>query len=257
MPDVKQYMEGLLKTAGVAPERQQALMDILSDEQVAKAFDEELQKPRLRQDEFSRKMDEYSRKEKDLNDWYQKELVEYNKTLSLQTQYEQELAKLGQQPPAGNQNLVQTPADVITKADFEARFKQYEQNTLSLMKGVGDITADYVTRFGKKPDLNQIEEIAVKNGLSLQEAYSRYTQPLVEEQSKAQREKELAEAKLQGAREALSKHNLPVEAKPREHHVIFDRQQTNTPPANGRADERTLRSNFVEEWNKAGMTTSG
>ncbi len=253
MPTAKEYMEGLLKTAGVADDKRQAALAVLEDQDVAKAFEEELVKPRLRQDEFSRQMDALAAEKKKNTDWYAQELQKYNQVLA----YEEELkAKLAANPD-GNPNpapMVSTPADVITKKDFEDRLKQQESQYLSLLKGVGDITSDYVTRFGKKPDLDAIERIAVEKGLPLRQAYDVYIDPLVQEQSKLATENTIKTETDKRVREELAKRNLPVDTKPREHHVIFDRAQPAT-PVPGRPDERALRAGFMEEWNKTSATS--
>src|SRR6266849_7969112 len=54
---VKEYYEGLLKKAGVADDKRQAILTAIDDENVSNALNEDLLAPRLRQDDYSRNMD--------------------------------------------------------------------------------------------------------------------------------------------------------------------------------------------------------
>lgn len=254
-----EYFDGILKQAGVAEAKRQALVGSLSDEEISKALANEHVAPKLRQDEFSRKMDELSTKEKavlaDKQAYYQKSLSEYQAYEQKRKEYEGKLAELGGVDPDPKPATIHSVQDVVTKKDLEELLSKRDGNVLTIIKGAMRYSADYMHRFGEPLDPEALEKVAVEKNLPLNLAYDELIKPKVEAKAKADQEAAIAAARDEGARDALAKHKLPVDTKPREFHPIFDRDAAKVAAA-GPNRERALRDGFVEEWNKAGATSA-
>lgn len=251
--DAKEYLSNLLKTAGVAADKQQAVLATFDDPTVLKALDDDLVKGRLRQDEFSRKMDELATKDKKQQDWYATTLKQYNDTVALENEYRAKIAALGQDPNDPNLHngrpLTNPVGEVLTKAQVEEMLAKRDGNVISIVKGAMKYATDHLHRFGQPLDPDALEKIAVEKNLPLEQAYMQLIAPKLEEKQKADFDAAIARAREEGAKDFASKHKVPMDTQPKEPHLIFDRQQDSTLPPAGPLRERALRDSFVNSWN--------
>lgn len=252
--DAKQYYDGLLKTAGVEDAARQALLGTLfADEKVAKALADDAVAPRLRQDDYSRKLDEVAGIKKRNEDWYAKEIKTQADMEAKRIEYEQKLAALGTtDDDTTRRTAITSVADVVTKKDLDELLAKRDMNTITIIKSATRMADDYRARFGKALDLDALEKVAVEKNLPLDIAYQQHIAPELEARRTTEFDEKLKAAKEEGAREFASTHKIPVDTKPREPHMIFDHK---APPADapkpGSAEfERNLRGAFVDEWNK-------
>lgn len=252
--DAKQYYTELLKSAGVADDKLQVVMGVLGEESVTKKLDEDLLKPRLRQDEFSRKMDEVSATMKRNNEWYAKELITYEELQRAKADYEQKMAALGTDPnnPPGPKPTTHSVGDVVTKKELEEMLAKRDGSVITIVKNAVKFQGDHIQRFGKPMDVDALEKIAVENNLPLDQAYAKMIAPQLEAKTQADIDARIKAAKEEGAREFASTHKIPVDTKPREPHLIFDKSATASKPT-----ESDLRNSFVDTWNSvpAGANT--
>ena len=262
MATVKEYYEGLLKKAGASDEKRQAILTALDDENVAKAFNEDMIAPRLRQDDYSRNMDALKTDREKWSKFYQDTITwkanEQERIAQLETLAQQN----GHDPNGngnvngGNQTVLTTEALTALDKKYDERMKSQEQNFLSLLEGVGDITSDYVVRFKEKPDLGAIKKIAIDKGMSLKQAYDDYIAPRVQAMQTADFDARLKQAREEGAKDALSKQGLPGITAARDFHPLLDRGiDDKNVPEKGPARDRWIRDQFVQDLNSPSATS--
>ena len=257
----KEYYDGVLKQAGVSEAKRQALITQLEDEEVAKALANEQIVPRMRHDEYSREMDKLKGDQKKTGDYYQSLVTwkaEQDQILAAA------LAANGQQP----QTVQQVQPDLTAyEKKWEEKLAQRDGQMIGLLKTGMSLASRHAVEFKEALDVDAIEKIAVDKKLSLQQAYDDYVAPRRLVTSDELRKTEIAKAREEGAREFASKHKIPVDTQPREHHVIFDRDPKKQVgaddyvPNSGQLSPqstRALRDNFVEAWESVpASNTSG
>ena len=141
----------------------------------------------------------------------------------------------------------------LSKEDVQAMLNEtvQRQNTayVGLLKDMTRISGEHVQRFKEPLDVDAFEEFANKSGLPPRAAYEKFVAPRVQEQQNTEFEAKIKAAREEGARDALSKHKLPVESGPRESHLVFDRKE----PEGKMSDlqqEQASRNAFLEGWNE-------
>ncbi len=253
--DVKQYIDQLAQTAGLSQEEKDNLLKVAANEKFAKGLEENI----LLRSDYSRNMDALkSEKDKAAREWqdyYQKELQRVasdKKTLddyAAKVQaYEQQYGTLENGTPV----VHAVQADFLKKEDVDKMLQQQQQSMLTVVKWVGQKPLEHYKQFGEPMDLSAVEKLAIDKGLSLDQAYSEYSRPLIEAKQSADVEAKIKAAKEEGAREFASTHKMPIDARPREHHLIFDRKQDVQP-----VSERERAAAFADSWNNAGTTSGG
>ncbi len=259
---VKEYYEGLLKKAGVADDKRQAILTALDDENVSKALNEDLLAPRLRQDDYSRNMDALKSDKEKWTGFYQN-------LLQWKAENEQGLAALAAARTNGNvdpnnvdpnagRTVLTVEALESLKKEFTEKQQVQERNFLTLLKGVGSLTSDYVTRFKEKPDLDAIEKIAIEKNVPLMQAYDIYIEPRVKALQTADVDARIAAARAEGAKDALSKRGMPGITESREFHPLLDRGiDDKNIPDKGPARDRWIRDQFIQDLNAPTATSGG
>lgn len=267
MASAKEYYEGVLKQAGVAPEKQQAFLSAFDDE-ISKVLQAEAIAPKLRQDDYSRNMDALRKKEAESVAYYQKLLgweSEVKANAEKLAAYEAAYGQLdgnGQRQPVVQQ--VQQPDFSALKKEWQDELAKRDGQVIGLLKTGMAIASQHAAEFKERLDVDALEKIATEKQMSLQAAYDEFVRPRREEKSLEARKHELQQAREEAVRDFATKQHIPVDAGRPEYHPFFNpgdaKQQIEYTPNTGRLTpvaERTLRSNFVDEWNKAGSGTSG
>lgn len=241
--EAKTYFQKLAQEAGLDEASTTAIVAGLGNEKFAKGIVDGFK----RQDEFSRSMDQVRAKETELTKWYNEQAVpayQANLTgLQKLQEYEKRFGTLdeGEKPDS-------VPKDVLTRKEYEELNAQRDKAYINLNKTLSKITIDHFQKFGEPVDLNALEKLALDSGLPLESAYDKFIQPKVEERREADLKVRIQKEREEAAREALSKFKLPVDAKPRDFHPVFDR----TEAPKGTSDleqERTSRAAFLDAWN--------
>jgi len=262
MATVKEYYEGLLKKAGVADDKRQAILTALDDENVTKVLNEDMVAPRLRQDDYSRNMDALKSDKEKWGKFYQDTITwkanEQERIAQLEALAQQNGHDPNGNANGGQQTVLTTEALTALDKKYDERMKSQEQNFLSLLEGVGDITSDYVVRFKEKPDLGAIKKIAIEKQMSLTQAYNEYIAPRVQAMQTADFDARLKAAREEGAKDALSKQGLPGITAPRDFHPLLDRGVTDgNIPDKGAARDRWIRDQFIQDLNAPTATSGG
>ena len=259
--DTKQYAEELFKAAGVSDDTvKQAVTNFLSNDAVAKRLGDDV----LRQQDYSRKMDETAAEKK-------KAAAYYESLLTWKAEQERLIAEAtGQQQ---QQQFQQVQPDLTTlekslEKKWEEKLAQRDGQMIGLLEVGMSLASRHAVEFKEPLDTAALKKIAIEKNVSLQQAYDEYVGPRRAAQSEAQFKAKLAEAKAEGAREFASTHKIPVDTQPRDYHPILDRDlkkmvaPDDYKPNTGElspAANRALQNNFVEAWHTAtaGGGTSG
>jgi hypothetical protein len=260
--DLRAYWSELAKKAGIPEDKAGAISDALGDESVQKAF----------RDGF-RAMPDYSSDMDNVRDktraetseavkayydkWYQteampvltrkeKEAADYKASLD---QYRQ---LYGDIDPSGNGNgnrqIVTPSGDVLTKAEFTDYMRQREQAEINVLKAGLNAASHHMHIFGKPLDVDAVLKTANEKGMTFEQAYQSYIAPELEKKTQGDFETKLKAAREEGARDALSRHKIPVDAGPREMHPFFDREKEPDKIANTDRDKMNA---FLEGWHEA------
>lgn len=259
--DIKQVQE-TFKRAGVPQERIDAFLQALGDDSVQKAFTQNFVETSQYHSNLDRMKNEYegrlSQTQQQVqawDKWWQdngatiNQLPTYAKKLQA---YEAMYGRLDGDATAGEIRQAAT-ATGLTKQEvqelLDQRTAQVASATSTLMKDIAYVTADHQQRFRGEPlDLDKLEEFAAKSNLPLRQAYKEFINPRMEETRKSEFEAAIKAAREEGAKDALSKHKLPVDSRPKEPHPLFDQK---VPPKelNDFQQERHSRDTFLEAWN--------
>lgn len=159
--------------------------------------------------------------------------------------------KFGPLEGDGNGNGNGNRGEGLTRAEIDKILKEHSDRgmafTANVSKQVGFILQDYNAKFpGKVLDLEAVEKKALDSGMTIRAAYEAIIAPDLEAKSKADHDAELKKAREDGAKEALSKHNLPIDSAPAEVAPFFARQAEGDPKT--LTDGQRAR-NFQETWN--------
>ena len=132
----------------------------------------------------------------------------------------------------------------LTKEEVETMLRERDGRIGNVLKTVTDASVDHYIRFKEKLNLNELEKFAIEKGLPPDVAYEQYIQPRVTAQTNAEWEAKVKAARDEGARDALSRANLPTESKPKTPHMIFDADQFKV--KDGVNPERASRDAFLD-----------
>lgn len=271
MATLTEYWQELVKDSDIPKEKADAILEALGDESVSKTF----QKGFRTQPEFSRGLD------KNRADWegkltaaeQSKEAVikwhhdtampEYRQNQAGVAKLQQYIDRYGllEDGSSNDADASSTngkiPKDALTRRELEGLLTEREdkrdQRVSAALKQVMRVSTAHMKRFGEEltdEALTEVETIVTEKGISLSDAYDQWTAPRIKEQEtdalKAKFEKEKAEA----VRDALSKHNLPVENREPQHHTFFNPAEIDkTMDADQR--DRNSRNEFAAGWNEA------
>ncbi len=252
----KEFYESLLTKAGVAPEKRQALITQLEDPDVAKALADDAIAPRLRHDEFSRQADEAraakQKSEAEYAQLLQWQATEQKKIDDFWTQYQAANGNAGNGNGDGTRTIVQpVQGDFLDKKTFESELAKRDQQFVSLLKDGMGLASRHTVEFKEALDTEALAKIAVEKNLTLRQAYDEMVAPRRTEAQKAQFDAQLKAAREEGARDFAATHQIPVDTRSREQHMIFDRPAPDTIPAPGPARDQMLRKDFMDAWNTA------
>jgi len=209
----KQYFEELCAEAGYSPEETAALVKVATNDKVAPkiegllktADDYNAQVGRVRAAED--KVQKYDQ-------WYGTATAEYQQAFQ---QLEAEKKRLGVMDNTNGNGAHQIDTtQFITKADLEARLQDQGGRFASVIKDLTKVAGRHMHEFKEELDVDALEKMATENNLPIGIAYERMVKPRVEAREKEKLENAIKNAREEGARDALSRHKLPVDAVPQD-----------------------------------------
>jgi hypothetical protein len=104
----------------------------------------------------------------------------------------------------------------VSAEDHKKAIEQIGRESLFVVKEGIKASQDYYAKFGKPLDIDKLEQFAVEQKLPINLAYERMIQPEMEAKQNSSFAEKLKAAKEEGAREALSRVNVPIDTRPRE-----------------------------------------
>jgi len=208
----------------------------------------ELEKGYRRQSDYSREMDRIRQREAELDatlteanervagwqDWYQTASQEYEdmkRQVALKS----------------DDDLPSHPATGISKEELATELAARDRMAIAFADVLTDIKIEHKERFHEKLDTQKLTDYALKRGIPIDVAYREFVAPKEEEIRKKDLEKQLADARAEGAREALTHHRLPVVSGPLEQHPLDLAPSTKT-----NSNDRVAAA--IARWNSASQT---
>lgn len=258
--DVKQYIEQLSQATGLSEEEKGSLLKLASNEKFSTALGGDL----LRQQDYSRSMNDLKKKENDTTAYYS-QLVQWKAD-----QDAAYAAALAGTNGNGNGNGGFANGEYISKKDFEEFQKkqaeaaaQREANFITISKKVGRLASRHAAKFGEELDTDALEKVVVEQKVDLDRAYDLMVADRLKQQQETALSERIKREREEAVREFASTRNLPVDSAPRDSsmgRLNFAPDQSmaaEVVPHEGRLTPRgaqQLRQSFIEEWNKAGGT---
>jgi hypothetical protein len=253
--DLRAYWQEIATRQGLDADTISAMDAALGNEAVAKAFKQAfvpVPEHHSRLDEIKA---EYNARKAELDQWYeQTALPAYQTNINGIERLHQYEALYGPIDSSDTSRGMANDFGFSSKAELDKyldeRLRAERAGYISITKAIPKMTVDYYNRFKEVLDPDEIEKISIAKGLPPDLAYKEYIAPKVEAQQKEQYEQALKEAREAGAREALSKANIPIDTTPRESSPFYERFST---PSDKQMSEpeadRASRSEFLNGWN--------
>ena len=252
--DVKEYWTKLAKEAGLDEASTTAVLQAFSNEKVKTQFSADLM---LRPD-YSRAQDELATQKKafeaqktafetDRGNWK----TWYDGAVTKDAEREAELQKYRE--AYGNLDGTQRPpfdtSKFVAKEEYEGAIKRQGDAFMAVLEDVQAVQGEHFAKFGRiltRTELAELKKTALENGMKVSQAYDAWVRPQLDEKSKVEMDAKLQERYDAGARDALSKHKLPVDSRPSEPHPFFDRLSADKAP---KTDKERL-DDFVSAYNE-------
>ena len=261
--EAKQHFQKLAQESGLSKEETETVLKAMENEK----FRSTVSNGYKRQEDYSRDMDSVRAEKQRLKDWYEKEELpkyqRYQQSIERLERYQQEYGDIDDSQGlnngrngngnGGRVNGNGGAADgYMRKEDVskyvEEQLKQRDGAYVGLTKTAVKIGHDYARRFNEVLDVDAVEEIALKRGLSLDQAYKEFIAPKEQAAMEARHKEEIEKAKAEAVRDYQSRHQLPVDTKPREAHPFWDRKPLETGKTEAQADANS-RDEFMKGWN--------
>ncbi len=239
----EQYFKELFAEAGHSPEETAAFLKTVTSDKIAPkiegllktADDYNAQVGRVRAAED--KVQKYDQ-------WYGTATQEYAQAYQ---QLEAEKKRLGVMDNTngnGNHQQIDT-TQFITKADLEAQLNNQGARWASVLKDVTKISGKHMAQWKEELDVDALEKLATENNLPIAAAYEQMMRPRVETREKEKLENAIKNAREEGARDALTRHKLPVDTAPQDVAPMYRNADPKDVPKDMDAD-------LLEAWHSVG-----
>lgn len=183
-------------------------------------YSQSMDELKAQQDAFAEEVRQAREKIQGWQTWYGDATSKFTQTEDELKKYKDEFGELSEgdrRREAAKVGL--TPEEVDKRLNDE--IGKREAAYLKFADDLTDIKIEHRQRFNEKLDTAEVYKIAGEQQISLDIAYKTYIADRVEELNKTKYAEDIAKAKEEGAREALSKHNLPfVNSNPDVVHVL-------------------------------------
>jgi len=253
--DLRAYWQEIATKQGLDADVTSAMDAALGNEAVAKAFKQAFVPVPDHHSRLDEVKSEYNARKAELDQWYSDTaLPAYQTNLNGIERLHQYESVYGQLDPDSVTRQDATSLGFNSKAELEKylddRFRAERAGYIGISKAIPKMSVDYYNRFKEVLDPDEVEKISVAKNLPPDLAYKEYISPRVEAQQKEDYEKAIKEAREAGARDALSKVNLPIDGTPKEYSPFYERSVASEAKPVSEADsDRSSRSAFIDGWN--------
>jgi hypothetical protein len=200
--DKEAFMKDILTGVSVESDQKAAIEAALENPIIAKRIEEAT----LRQSDYSRKLDEYNKKAVEqqkyhsyLVDWQRQEQERIDAEMA-------KIKKLANDEGVNLDNSSDQNKNYLSKDEFQKAAQEY----VAYANTSATLQAKHLKEFGEILNLQEVVELATKEGTNVNIAYERLVQPRREEVRKAEFEKQLEAARKQGAEEAVKNFKIPT-----------------------------------------------
>lgn len=240
---LEDYVVLLIKDVELPPEDVETLKRVLAHEKVAPRVKDTV----LMRSEFSRKMDELTAKEKETEEFYNRQLVADHNNRELYERNQAELARYkelasnastgyGDDDDANAQARLN--GDYVTKVDYEKGMLESQRNSLKYMNTALKLSHRHFREFSEDLDPDALVEFALKNQIPLEVAYDRFTEDHREKKRQEEMDRIRKESHDEGYKEALSKHQIPIlDNRPRGIHALNPPKDVTSSDSRERVDK--------------------
>lgn len=228
----EQFFSELCKEAGYSPEDTAALLKLAANDKAASRVSSVL---KTAQDDYNAQLGRQKASDarlKEYEDWYAKANTEYNEAME---QVKAMATRNGNGAPPIDTGMF------VTKKDLESFNNDISGRWGSILKDVAKLSSFHAATWHEPLDVDGLEKLAQENRMSLTQAYDSMMKPRAEAREKEKYDKALKEAKEEGAREALSRHKLPVDSVPGEVAPMYRTSREDVP--------KDMDSALLEAWN--------
>jgi len=251
--DYKAYWLDVAAKAGVPTDKAQAIADAMGDEAVAKAMKAHFKAI----PDYSYDLDQVRDRTKSeataeakafYDNWYKTQgEPAYQEHVRVANEYKKYKELYGDLD--GNSNGGGAPR--ITKEEVEGiindRLVAQNAAYTGLTKSAMKIAVSHFKEFGEVLDPDALERFGVEHkSPTLEVAYADFVKPKIDAKTQVDFEAKLKAAKEEGAREALSRHKIPTESKPREYTNPF---QAKVEIPKDVDPDSFSRDSFLDAWN--------
>lgn len=167
-------------------------------------------------------------------------------------------------PVAGNPNVMRTEDGTYVpkaeidklKQEIEQRFDGQGRAFLGVLNETVSLTDDYRRRFNDSIPLEEIQKIALEEGMPLRAAYDRFIQPKVQAQQEEEWKKKLELAREEGRVEGATRAFNPASPALTDH-PVFGRTEIPTAADGKPLSKDQIRQKGMEDFDKAWAETNG
>ena len=258
----KEFYLELARKAGLDEKSLEAITQAIGVDGFVKALDDHLVK---QQSDYSRNMDELRRKELGYQQWYTDALKTFEDNKIVVTQltsqvnaYREAYGELTSESANanrtnGNQTTIASPVtgDWVSRKELTDHIAKLGEQAVELVSVMTDCGIDYYSRFNERLPSADLKKFALEKNLPLSAAYDAFIRPKLEEKVNKTTEERIKQAREEGARDALAKHNIPVDTKPADPHFLFDRPAAK--PGEGPQTEHERVGAFTDFFNSPEM----
>jgi len=182
---------------------------------------------------------------KKYDEWYTTAKPIADQAVQRAAEIEAELARVraGGDPPQFDASKYVSKEDLARfNADVAGRFA-------GVIKDTARIASRHAAKFGEELDLEAIDKLAQEQNLPISAAYDRWIQPRIEERQKKEFDEQLKKARDEGARDALSRHKLPIDPIPTDSAPVF------APRPKADAPAIDMDAELMNAWNSVGSSS--
>jgi hypothetical protein len=255
----KEYFEQLCKEAGYSEADTTTLVALASNEKVSPKIQAVL---KTAQDDYNaqvgrvRALDEEVAKQKAASgdiqgryhSWWTDTLIPELRKRGFEVTDKGEVSFTPKNGNGAGDGMDPDMSKFMTREDFvKASQEQSSRFGVAMQDGLA-IATSHVMKFKEPLDTRALDKFCEgKQFPSLEAAYNEYVRPRVEEQQKTQLEAQLKQAREEGAKDALSRHNLPVAPAPEHSAPIFTREKA--------VPIEALDQELLKTWHEAGAVS--
>lgn len=201
--DKSAFLAEVLNGVQLDPAQKAAFEAALDNPIVARKLEEGT----MRQSEFSKKLDDYNKKVQAAQD-YHSQLVTWQK--QEQERLEAERKNYKREGEDTDLDLSPNGRKGLTSEDVDKKAQEIFMYT----NAINQLQAKHLKEFNEVLTIQDVLDVAAKQGTNINIAYDLYVKGKRDELQKADFDRQLLEAKKQGAEEALRNANLPTISAP-------------------------------------------